>query len=100
MLVVDHEPHAWFLLRDALGYVLDVNCGQSAVGFSIVMRLTADEARLLELRGHTFADELARSVHDAPRAYADRHLGSELEADTTAAVKLWRAEGGESTRSH
>ena len=92
MQVVDHEPHAWFLLRDDLGYVLDVNCNQSAVGFSVVVRLTAEETRLLELRGRTAADNLARAIQDAPRAYMPRHQGPELDAATMEAIARWQSD--------
>ncbi|WP_369942346.1 hypothetical protein [Xanthomonas medicagonis] len=41
MQVVDHEPHAWFLLRDGDTLLLDVNCSHGAVGYAWTMALTA-----------------------------------------------------------
>jgi hypothetical protein len=91
MVVIDHEPHGWFLLRDGSSYVLDVNCMQSIVSFSVVLRLTPDEAALVETQGHSAADELARSIQHSPTKYSSRSGGSDLESASLAAIKGWQA---------
>jgi hypothetical protein len=63
--VVDHAPHAWFLLRDNDELYFDVNCSQSAFSFSFLLRLTAQERADYELRGRDALDELARAVQDS-----------------------------------
>lgn len=91
MVVVDHEPHAWFLLRDGHGYVLDVNCSRSFVGFSLVLRLTPDEAAGIEAQGHQAADDLARSIQYSPDSYSTRCDDPALEPASLAAIKEWQA---------
>ena len=91
MVVVDHQPHEWFLLQDRQGFVLDVNCGWSAVGFSVVLRLTDEEAGLMKTQGREAAAGLARSVQHSPSAFAHRSGGPSLERATYAAIVRWRA---------
>jgi hypothetical protein len=91
MVVVDHQPHDWFLLRDERGFVLDVNCGQSAVGFSVVVRLAGTETGLIETRGREAVTELARSIQNNPAAFADRSGGASLEQAAYAAIVRWQA---------
>lgn len=91
MIVVDHEPHGWFLLQDRAGYILDVNCSQCFVSFFVVLRLTPDESALVHSEGHSAAHELARSIQHSPATYHSRHSGPELEASTLAAIKRWQA---------
>jgi hypothetical protein len=91
MVVVDHQPHDWFLLRDERGLVLDVNCGQSAVGFSVVVRITGQEAGLMESRGREAVTELARSIQNSPAAFANRTGGASLEKAVYAAIVRWQA---------
>ena len=91
MVVVDHEPHAWFLLRDGSGYVLDVNCSQSFVSFSAVLRLTPDEVVRIVQQGHKAADDLARSIQHTPSEYSTRCGDPTLESASLAAIKGWQA---------
>ena len=91
MVVVDHQPHEWFLLQDEGGFVLDVNCGRSAVGFSVVLRLTEEEAALMDTRGRQAVAGLARSVQQSATAYADRSGGPSLERAAHAAIMRWMA---------
>ena len=43
MIVIDHAPADWFLLREDNRYWLDINCSISATSFSILLRLNATE---------------------------------------------------------
>ncbi len=91
MVVVDHQPHDWFLLQDEQGFVLDVNCNWSAVGFSVVLRLTDEEAGLMETQGREAVAGLARSIQHSPSGFADRSGGPSLEREAYAAILRWRA---------
>ena len=91
MVVVDHEPYGWFLLRDGSGYILDVNCSQSFVSFSVVLRLNLEESVLVDAQGHSATLELARSIQHSPTKYHSRHGGPELESASLAAIKGWQA---------
>lgn len=92
MQVIDHEPHAWFLLRDDAGYVLDVNCSQSFVGFSATLRLAPDEAARIEAQGRQAIDALARAIQQSHGRYANRCGDALLESAALAAINAWRAE--------
>lgn len=91
MVVIDHEPHAWFLLRDSSGYVLDVNCSQSFASFSAVLRLTPDEIARIYVQGHKATDDLARSIQHSPSKYSTRCGDPLLESASLAAIKGWQA---------
>ena len=90
MVVVDNEPQGWFLLRDDSGYVLDVNCSQSFVSFSVVLRLTSEEAAEIDAHGHKATDELARAVQYSPSTYSNRYGDLKLEAASHAAIRRWQ----------
>lgn len=90
MVVIDHAPHAWFLLRDGDGFVLDVNCEVAAVGFSLILRLDPDEAADVAARGRVAAAALAGEIAGSPRKYAPRHGGAALAADVEMAIRAWR----------
>ncbi len=91
MVVVDHEPHDWFLLRDEHGLVLDVNCAQSFVSFSVVLRLSADEAERVAAGSHKAVADLVRLIQYSPRQFAARSGGKPLEEATYAAIMRWQA---------
>jgi hypothetical protein len=91
MIVVDHEPHSWFLLQDEHGLVLDVNCTQSFVSYSRTFRLDDDESARVRLVGHQEVDRLALLVQCSPAAYSCRNGGPDLEAASLAAIKRWQA---------
>jgi len=91
MVVVDHEAHAWFLLRDARGLVLDVNCSHSAASFSRVLRLLPHEMAEIESHGHSGVDGLARAIQDSPVKYSARCGDPDLEAASLTAIRGWLA---------
>ena len=65
MLVLDHEPSGWFLVKDGERLLLDVNCSHSAVSYEFLMELNAREREAHSLRGHQFLSELAQRVQDS-----------------------------------
>ena len=92
--VIDHHPAAWFLLRaepgEDDGWYLDVNCGESAVGFSLLVRLSAAEYAEYHALGRVFIDDLAARIAYGWRDYAERDLGKMLGAEVSAAVARFR----------
>ncbi|GJG87788.1 hypothetical protein tb265_29690 [Gemmatimonadetes bacterium T265] len=98
MEVVDHEPAAWFLLRESDALFLDANCNHGAFGYTFLIRLTADEAREYGRAGREYLSRLARAIQDtAPILEASRspYKGRDLSRShgerVTAAVLAWRA---------
>ena len=91
MVVVDHELHSWFLLRDGGGYVLDVNCNQSFVGFSVVLRLAPDEIARMDEQGRRAVDDLACAIQHSPGRYSARCGDPALESASLAAIREWKS---------
>lgn len=96
MQVVDHEQHAWFLLRDGGTLLLDVNCSHGAVGYAWTMALNAEEAAQFHALGHDFIAQLAERVQwTAPGVLGSRspYLGRKVDAATrgrvTSAIRTW-----------
>ena len=97
MIVVDHAPSSWYLLRDGDRLLLDVNCSHGAVGYGWVMALTADETARYRAEGRAAIDRLAAHVQDsAPGVpgstspYVGRDLGHDLDGPIALAVSDWR----------
>ncbi|MEA5125376.1 hypothetical protein [Xanthomonas floridensis] len=93
MIVVDHAPADWFLLRDEDRYLLDINCSISAAGFSILLLLSATEHAAVLADRHGACAQLAAQFRARPHDYAARD-GSEVHGThVLAAVQTWRAAG-------
>lgn len=95
MQVIDHEPHTWFLLQDADGYLLDVNCSRSTTGFSVLLRLNGEEASAVDSDRHAASTAMAERVRNRPNDYFPRAADQSLEASALAAVLTWRQEGSQ-----
>jgi hypothetical protein len=96
MRVIKHRPNSWFLMEDGPKLLFDVNCSYSAFGYSRVIELSESERSLYQERDVAYLDELADKVqYHGLTVFAVRHLGPEVEAAVTEAVKAWRASGGE-----
>lgn len=89
--VVDHRPHAWFLLRDGDDYYLDAACGDGPVGFSLLIQLSAAEYEEYHALGRVFTDLLAAKISDGWRSYTDRDVTSSLHAEVSDAVARFRS---------
>ena len=75
MRVLDHEPHAWFLLEDDSVFYLDAHCSHSAVDFSVLVALNATERAAYEACGNGYLDRLAHDIHySAPGVRGSRSL--------------------------
>lgn len=100
MQVVDHAPHAWFLLRDDDTLLLDVNCSHGPVGYEWTMVLNEEEAAQFRALGHDFIAQLAEQVQwTAPGVLNSRspYLGRKVDRETrqrvTLAIKAWHQHG-------
>lgn len=97
MIVLDHQPHAWFLL-DLEGQIyLDVHCSHSAFDYSVLIAMNEDELKQYRSKGRAYLDKLAEDIHySAPGArgsasiYRTRDVTSELGDLVTAAIAEWR----------
>jgi hypothetical protein len=96
MVVVDHEPSGWFLVRDGDRLLFDVNCSHGAVSHDFLMELNASEGEGYAARGHQFLSDLAEKVQSsapgAPGAaspYRDRLLGGSDRSKVDEAAIAW-----------
>jgi hypothetical protein len=103
MVVVAHEPHAWFLVQDGQRLLLDVNCSQGAVSYDFLMALEAGEREAYAMRGRQFLAELARKVQSSMPAapvggspFRDRVLRGRDRDEVDAAARAWLKAHGES----
>lgn len=97
MQVIDHEPQTWFLLQDADGYLLDVDCSRSTTGFSVLLRLNAEETAAIDADRRAASSAMAERVRDRPNDYFPRAADQALEAAALAAVLAWRQGGSDTT---
>ncbi len=98
MNVLDHEPHTWFLLRDADSLLLDTNCSLSMVDYSFLIELSSEEIREYGQTGRSYLTWLAQQIQNsAPiliasqSIFKDRDLSSSHGARVIAAIKTWRS---------
>lgn len=99
MKVLDHEPHAWFLLEDEGALYLDAHCSFSVFDYSVLIALDAEETSAYRAQGRPYLDELAERIHNsAPAAavstspYRSRDLKTGPSAErASAAIIAWRS---------
>lgn len=99
MKVLDHAAHWWFLFEEGSALFLDVNCSHSAVGYSFMIELDADEVAQYRAEGRTFLERLATRIQDtAPilaastSPYKGRDVSGAYAERCTQAVRAWRGE--------
>ena len=93
MDVIAHRPHAWFLMEDEGDLYLDINCDHGAVGFSMLLRLTPEEA--LEVRGgsDSAVDRLAtRFQNQAIAVFLTRNLSAPWQQKAGSAIERWKSQ--------
>lgn len=93
MIVIDHSPADWFLLREDNRYWLDVNVSISATGFSILLPLDATEQADVLLDRHAACSCLAAQVQARPHDHAARDCSATDGKRVLAAVQTWRTAG-------
>jgi hypothetical protein len=86
MLVVDHEPHVWFLLADSGRYYLDARVSRSAVEWSVLIELTEPECREYHATGKPFLHALAARIDDGANAFESRDVTKQLGAAVARAI--------------
>lgn len=96
MVVIDHQPSGWFLVRDGDRLLLDVNCSHSAVSYAFLMELNETERHEYALRGNGFISQLAEEVQcSAPGVggsaspYRDRNQHAQERTLVDEAILAW-----------
>ena len=99
MIVLDHEPHWWFLLQDGDTLLLDVHCSHGPADYLWTMALNDSEIAEFGSTGRTFLSKLAEKVQwSAPgvRGSTSPFLGRKLslihDKAVSDAIRLWRAQ--------
>ena len=97
MVVLDHEPHWWFLLQDHDAFLLDIHCSHGPVDYDWTMALNDDEVAQFRATGRTFINSLAKNVQwTAPgaRGSSSPSLGRNLDAGmrqrVSTTIMEWR----------
>lgn len=101
MDVLDHARAAWYLLSDGDALLLDVNCNHGAVGYSVLIELTAAERARWEQDGRDYLDVLSHEIHFSapivgnplvgePSPYRARDLTRTRSGEVSDAVRRWR----------
>ena len=95
MRVKDHERHSWFLFEQGDALLLDVNCSHGPAGYSVMLRLNAEEESEYSRGGHAFLSRLAQAVQDSGPggAYQSRDVSAAYGRESLAAVNDWREAG-------
>jgi hypothetical protein len=93
MQVVEHEPYAWFLFKEGDALILDVNCNHGAVGYGVMIRLSAEEESEYSREGHSYLNRLAEAVQDSGpgRGYQLRDVSAVYAKESRSVVNEWRA---------
>ena len=91
--VVDHEPYAWFLFKSEEDLLFDVNCNHSAVGYSVTIRLSAEEASEYAHEGHAYLNRLSRAVQNSGPggSHQLRDVSATYSKEAMQAMREWRA---------
>ncbi len=99
MKVIDHQPHAWLLLEDDSGLLIDVECHHGAVSCSVLIRLNDHELAEYRRDGHAYLNRLAQVIHySAPileisnSPYKPRKLRG-YQDQVLEAIRQWQAQG-------
>lgn len=98
MIVLDHQPYAWFLLQHDGALYLDAHCSHSFFDYSVVIAMNDTEVARYQKEGRDYIDKLAYDIHySAPAAreskspYRSRDLTAQIGDLVTAAAVEWRA---------
>lgn len=92
--VVAAERGGWFLLRKDQTHYLDVNCGNSYVGFSLLVPLTSAEQAQWHNLGEDYVRRLAEEISHRSGRYRDRAVRGDLAAEADRAIAAWQRSTG------
>lgn len=91
MDVLDFEDRAWVLLKDNDNYFIDVNCNNSAFGFSMLICLEGEELTIFYKQGHKYIDKLAKDIaHHSISKYGNRDKSTEYSKMVSNAINSWK----------
>ena len=93
MQVVDCDPYAWFLLGDGDRLYFDARVARSAVEWSVVIELSAEEREAVATQGKAALDALAATIDRVPAQYTARGIPAALRKQITEAIVAWRQAG-------
>jgi hypothetical protein len=96
MKVIDHVPDAWTLFRQGQELFLDAHCQRGAFGFSVLLRLDAEETYAYRVDGHAFAEALARAIAvsmagGGESPYRSRDVAPLYSDRVAVALEAWHA---------
>src|SRR5690349_13506312 len=98
MKVVDHVPDSWTLFRQGQELFLDAHCSRGGFGFSVLVRLDANETYAFRAGdGHAYieglAHEIAGSMATAGDAspYKARDVAPLYSDRVASALEAWHA---------
>ncbi len=92
MKVLDHQPGAWFLLKDGPTYVFDTAVDVGQVFMSLTLVMTPEEVNTFEAHGREALNRLSDHVQRNYRYYFDRNTESLAVAHlVSAAIAEWNA---------
>ena len=88
MQVIDQEPHFWFFFKEGEALLLDVNCNHGAVGYSVMIRLDAEEEAEYFRKGHDYLNWLAQAIQDSGpgRGYQLRDITASCAKESSEAI--------------
>jgi hypothetical protein len=96
MEVIDHGPHAWFLVRDGDALLLDARCSHGPAEYSVVIELDEAERQAYTARAKVYVDQLAQAIHEsAPGVqgstspYRSRILGPARANQVQQTILVW-----------
>lgn len=92
MIVLAHEPHAWFLLENEGKLLLDVNCSHSAFSYSMLIELLPPEVAKYRTHGVASINSIASEVQFSglSKEMQARNLTNELGEQVMSAIEAWR----------
>ncbi|MFV0624991.1 hypothetical protein ACBY01_13415 [Sphingomonas sp. ac-8] len=102
MQVIDHAPYSWFLLAAGDALLFDAYCNHSALGYSWLIELNAQERQAYARGGRAYLDRLAQDIHNgvpilkiSTSPYRTRNREAEFADAVTQAIRAWRADARE-----
>jgi hypothetical protein len=96
MIVIDHEPNSWFLLREGDDLCLDVNCNSSFASFDVLILLSPKEETSFSRQGREAILTLVASIQLNPSKFEDRDISSLRGLDVTDTIVAWQRAGAAS----
>ena len=94
MKVLYHSRGICCLLKDQDKYIIDVNSGRGAVGFTICVELSNEQEAAYLNVGESYLNELAEDIHQNQRTYFEREIDNDRKEVMHTAIMQWQEENG------